>query len=139
LLQAQYAHSGSTCQAENEISVKPKGSMKICYVDEAGCTGVLPSASAPIQPVLVITGVIIDTDRIRHITDRLLQIKQRFFPKLLPTTAKHLAWMPKEIKGADLRRDACDLTRNVRRHTTGYLSEILKWPVAGSGAYCRYK
>jgi hypothetical protein len=34
--------------------------------------------------------------------------------------------MLREVKGADLRRDACDTSRNLRRHTFGYMGEVLK-------------
>ena len=37
-----------------------------------------------------------------------------------------MGWMLHEVKGAYLRRDACDDSRNVRRHSLGYMGEILK-------------
>jgi len=99
--------------------------MKICYVDEAGCTGHLPNAVTDIQPALIISGIIIDYGKLHYITERLLNLKQRFFPNAAPAGTSHMGWMLKEIKGAELRRDACDPSRNVRRHRLGYLSEIL--------------
>ena len=41
-----------------------------CYLDESGCTGFLPAADSPIQPVFVIAGLIIsaDSDRLTFLT-----------------------------------------------------------------------
>lgn len=99
--------------------------MKICYVDEAGCTGVLPTATSDIQPVLVFGGLIIDYGRLHYMTDRLLNLKQRFFPGAAPIGTSHMGWILHEIKGAELRRDAAGGNRNIRRHRMGYLTEIL--------------
>lgn len=100
--------------------------MKICYIDEAGCTGSLVSSTSNIQPALVIVGFIIDYGRLHHLTERLLNLKQRFFPNLAPPGNTHMGWMLREVKGNDLRRDVCDPNRNVRRHHLGFMGEILK-------------
>lgn len=99
--------------------------MKICYVDEAGCTGMLPNAQSNIQPVLIIGGMIIDYGRLHYMTDRLLNLKQQFFPGSVPIGTQHMGWMLKEIKGADLRKGACDSNRRVRRHSRGFMDKIL--------------
>lgn len=99
--------------------------MKICYVDEAGCTGTLPSSSSNIQPTLVVGGIIIDYGRLHYLTDRFLNLKQRFFPKIAPTSTSHMGWMLKEIKGSDLRRAACSNSRNERRHAMTFMREII--------------
>ena len=36
-----------------------------------------------------------------------------------------MGWILKEIKGAEIRKDACASNRNVRRHALGFLTEIL--------------
>ena len=84
------------------------------------------SANCNIQPTLALVGVIIDYGRLHHLTERLLNLKQRFFPNAAPLGTTHMGWMPREIKGSDIRKDACDSRRNVRRHRLGYLGEILK-------------
>lgn len=99
--------------------------MKICYVDEAGCTGALPTSTSSIQPVLAVGGLIIDYGRLHHLTDRLLDLKKTFFPNLARPGTKHMEWMLKEIKGADIRKDACDPNRNVRRHRLTFLDKLL--------------
>ncbi|EUB97529.1 Protein of unknown function DUF3800 [Rhizobium sp. CF080] len=100
--------------------------MKICYVDEAGCTGHLPSATSDIQPALIFAGIIVDYSKLHEITDRVIALKQRFFPKALPITTKHMAWVLHEVKGAELRKAICSGNRNERRHGLGYLQEILE-------------
>ena len=100
--------------------------MKICYIDEAGCTGTLASASSTIQPVLVIVGLILDYGSLHGCTTELIELKQRFFPKLLPTSATHLDWIMAELKGSDLRKEACSRARNNRRHTFGVLDQTCK-------------
>jgi len=99
--------------------------MKVCYVDEAGCTGHLPTASSPIQPALVFAGIIVDYSKLHEVTERILALKQRFFPKALPAVTKHMAWILHEIKGSDLRKSVCSDNRNERRHALGYLQEIM--------------
>lgn len=98
--------------------------MKICFVDEAGCTGTLPAANSRIQPVFILNGLIIDYEHLGPVTERLLQLKQRFFPNAVRNT-HYLSGILDEIKGSDLRRSSTDDDRNVRRHTFGYLDGIL--------------
>lgn len=98
--------------------------MKICYIDEAGCTGSLPSATSSIQPTLIISGVFVDYSRLHQLTTDLIELKQRFFPKALPSTATHLDWIRAEIKGSDLRKNACSGSRNLVRHTFGVMDKI---------------
>lgn len=100
--------------------------MKICYVDEAGCTGVLPSATSQIQPVLTLAGIVFDASRLANITNDLINLKKRFYPNLAPPNTTHLGWMMHEVKGADLRRDLCNQARNPRRQASGYLGGILR-------------
>jgi len=99
--------------------------MKICYVDEAGCTGSLPKADSPIQPVLALIGLILDYGKLHEVTERLLQHKQRFY---LGASAgpKYLSGILTEVKGSDIRKNAISDNRNTRRPAVGYLDGILK-------------
>lgn len=99
--------------------------MKICYLDEAGCTGVLPHASSDVQPVLVIAGLIIDYNRLHFATESLMNLKRRYYPALCPTGRLYLQAMLAEIKGGELRKNACSSSRNVRRHVFGFLNGIM--------------
>jgi hypothetical protein len=38
--------------------------MLICYVDDAGCTGALPTAESPVQPVFMVGAVVLDQARL---------------------------------------------------------------------------
>jgi hypothetical protein len=100
--------------------------LKICYIDEAGCTGALISNTSDIQPVLAVTGLIIDYGQLHILTERFLNLKQRFFPGAMPASTKHMGWMLLEVKGADLRKDACAASRNLKRHAFGFLHELIK-------------
>jgi hypothetical protein len=100
--------------------------MKICYVDEAGCTGALPNSTSKIQPTLSLIGFFVDYSKLHELTKRLIELKQRFFPRLAPNTTTYMGWILPEIKGGDLRRDACDTRRNTRRAALTYLSELMK-------------
>lgn len=101
--------------------------MKICYVDEAGCTGRLPSANSDIQPVLVIAAIIIDYQRLHDVTEQFLQLKQRFFPSIFPSDRRYfLSGVLSEVKGADLRRQIAFGNRNQRRHAFGFIDGIFR-------------
>ncbi len=90
--------------------------MHICYLDEAGCTGAIPSANSAIQPVFVLGGLIVEESQIKAMTADLIHLKQRFFPGLLPAATLYHDWMCAEIKGSDIRRQARSNNRNDRRH-----------------------
>ena len=98
--------------------------MKICFVDESGCTGALPSATSDIQPILVIGGVIIDYTRLNRVTEQVLQLKQRFYPSTSGSNRQYLAGILEEVKGSELRKNACQSNRH-RRHVFGFLNGIL--------------
>ena len=99
--------------------------MQVFYVDEAGCTGMLPSATSPIQPVFVLGGVLLDQSRLRDFTLDWLHLKDRFFPKLHPPNADFLDWIAVEIKGADLRKRIREGKRDPRRQAIGFMDKFL--------------
>lgn len=99
--------------------------MYICYMDESGCTGALPSSTSPIQPVLVVAGVIIDQQKIQAATVEYLNIKRKFFPKRLGQSAAFLQWVLEEIKGSDIRKDVRSSGRSERRHAIGFLDHFM--------------
>jgi len=99
--------------------------MIVFYVDEAGCTGALPSATSPIQPVFALAGILIRQADIRSLTLNLINLKERFYPRRLPASREHLDWMNVEIKGADLRRDIRENDRDAKRHAFGFMDRFL--------------
>jgi hypothetical protein len=99
--------------------------MHVFYVDEAGCTGALPSAVSPIQPVFVLGGVILEQSRLRDFTLDLLHLKDRFFPNLQIPNSDFLDWIAVEIKGADLRRRIREAKRDPRRQALGFMDRFL--------------
>lgn len=100
--------------------------VRVCYVDEAGCTGALPTAHSDIQPVFVLAGVDFDGSAIAPLTDDFLMLKRRFFPNAAEPGALYLAWILQEIKGADLRRQAVSPSRRQSRHALGFLDAIVR-------------
>lgn len=72
--------------------------MQFCYVDEAGCTGVLPSASCDIQPVLVVVGVVIPHQTLAELTREFIHLKRAFFPANRPRASTSLDWIAAEAK-----------------------------------------
>lgn len=99
--------------------------MRICYVDEAGCTGALPSPVSDVQPVFVLAGVDFPQEAIHRVTHEFLHLKKRFYPNLAPRGATYLEWILTEIKGSELRKGAADPSRNKRRHALGFLHETI--------------
>lgn len=100
--------------------------MKICYVDEAGCTGAMVSATCPIQPALILSGLMIDYSELHRMTEAWLNLKQTFHPNLAPANTTHMGWILPEIKGSEVRKNACDSSRNVRRHAVGFVDKTVK-------------
>ena len=100
--------------------------MHLCYVDEAGCPGRLPTANSDIQPVLVICGLVLDQAHIADLTKEFIALKQRFFPTNLPASSGFLDWILVEVKGSEIRRNAASKSRRQRRHTVGFLDKVIE-------------
>jgi len=102
--------------------------MYILYFDEAGCTGKLPSITSPIAPVLVITGLIIKADFLPYITRDFMNLKKKYFFKLLSESQKahNSNWIKLELKGSDLRKILAKTSRNKRRPITSFFNDFFK-------------
>lgn len=97
--------------------------MQICYLDETGCTGLLPSAASEIQPVFAPVGVILPQTSLHDVTMEFLAIKSRFFPNL--ASQHYLDAILAEVKGADIRRHAASDSRRKSRHALGFLDKFV--------------
>src|SRR5439155_22587156 len=100
--------------------------MKLCYVDESGCTGILPSAISDIQPAFVFAAIMFDYSNLHKITESFLQLKQKFYPGLFPSRRQFLSGILPEVKGADLRKQIAKGNRNERRHAFGFIDGIIR-------------
>jgi hypothetical protein len=100
--------------------------MRICYVDEAGCTGRLPSDGSDIQPVFVLGAVDFAASDLSRFTHDFLHLKRRFFPNLPVEGGLYLGWILAEVKGSDVRRQAISRSRRRSRHALGFLHEIVR-------------
>jgi hypothetical protein len=97
--------------------------MKILYVDESGCLGMLPTATSNIQPVFVVAGVGFDSADIIEITSSFMELKREFFPG--ECGWRYVDTIIAEIKGGDLRRDIALGNRNERRAAFRFLDKVL--------------
>jgi len=100
--------------------------LRVCYVDESGCTGVLPSSTSDIQPAFVIAGIILDYSKLHSATHDLLSLKQRFYPALVGKHPHYLGGILEEVKGAELRRQIARGNRNQRRHSFGFIDGLFR-------------
>ena len=101
--------------------------MFICYIDEAGCTGVIPDANSDVQPVFVIAGIMLPQQTIKSLTVEWIQLKQRHFPNKLSgiLSPRFHDWMAAEIKGSELRKAARHTGRNQRRFASMVIGHTL--------------
>lgn len=98
---------------------------KILYIDEAGDPGPMPSPPEhDSQPVLVIGGIIIDSDCLYSLTHDFMNLKKRFYPKQ-PRISQHFDWLLLEIKGSLMRNRVIRGNARVRAHTLGFLDNVL--------------
>lgn len=99
--------------------------MYFCYLDESGCTGVLPHARSDVQPLFVPAAVIVKQEALQSATRLFLEAKRRFFPGLMSGEPHHLTAVLKEVKGSELRRAICATGRNRVRQTQGFLDQVV--------------
>jgi len=78
--------------------------MRFCFIDEAGDSQPINSPTQNIQPLLVISGLIIDGSKIPLLTKEFIQLKKRYFPNKFSTLNHDLDILIKEIKGDELRK-----------------------------------
>ena len=100
--------------------------MRICYIDESGDLGALPSATSSIQPVFTIIGLAVDQNRLKGLTADLLFLKRHFFKGLMPKSRHVLGDILVEVKGAEVRKSVRNGNRNERRAALHFLGCVLK-------------
>ncbi len=100
--------------------------MHLCYVDEAGDPGRIPTATADVTPLFVVVGIAIPQSELYGMTVDLLRLKQRFNPKALGRRGKRfLNWAQLEVSGAELRGRLRSGSHKRVRYTYGYLDQFL--------------
>lgn len=99
--------------------------MHLCYFDESGCVGKLPSTTSPVSPLIAIVAVAFDSSKLHGITTDYLDLKKKYFPKLIPNPKHPLSRIQAEIKGSDLRKILAKPSRNPRRQTARFLHDVL--------------
>lgn len=100
--------------------------MYFCYIDEAGCTGNLPSSVTDVQPVFVLCGLIVPRSALVDLTQDFLALKRAFNPVLAQSIVHDLDIIKHEIKGAeDLRKPIRKNNRSHKRRAIGFLDKTL--------------
>ena len=78
--------------------------MRVCYVDEAGCTGTIPDGTSSIQPVFILSGAVFEQSRLYDLTNDFLTIKRRYFPSLTANGSHYLDQSVSLLRTADPSR-----------------------------------
>lgn len=99
--------------------------MHICYIDEAGCPGMLPAPDSMVQPVLVMAALFVPQIHLAKLTRDFLVLKRQFNPGLHHAGDHWLDMALHEIKGASLRSGIRTGGRNRRRAVFGFLDKTL--------------
>jgi hypothetical protein len=87
----------------------------VCFIDEAGCPGVLPTANSAVQPALVLVGLFVESSCVNSMTAEYLELKRKYFPSKLKS--RHLLDdLLVEIKGSDLRSAIRKHGAQAKRH-----------------------
>lgn len=107
------------------VVVLGDGFMRICYVDEAGDTGILPAGHPTIQPALIIATLFLDQSRIKTFTLEFLALKRKFFPGFCGRSRHELDDMRVELKGSVLRKEIRE-SKKLRKHHFGFLDGIFR-------------
>jgi len=108
-------------------------SLAICYIDEAGCLGELKSRTDTVQPVFVLTSLMIKEECVRELTQKFVALKVRYFPGIFAGIKHELDAMMLEIKGSDLRKDLRGADRKKRVIAEKFIDEIIALVMAHDG------
>ncbi|MDX2131146.1 MAG: DUF3800 domain-containing protein [Planctomycetota bacterium] len=99
--------------------------MRILFVDESGDTEPMRAGDLNAQPSLAVIGLCLDARRVEQITRRWVGLKQRFYPGLLPRSAKPWDWQTVEVKGTTLRKYLRSDRRREERTAVGFIDRTL--------------
>jgi len=99
--------------------------VRVLFIDEAGCPGALPVNNTTVQPLLCISGLVVDQTRLGMLTREWIDLKRRFYPRLCAKHAPPWDWQRAEVKGAELRAMARSSSRRQRRFASGVLDAAL--------------
>ena len=104
--------------------------MHIMYIDEAGCPGALPSPTSPVQPIFLISALIIDSSNLYKITKEILNLKRNIYKPTLKFEER-LKISKDELKGSDLKKDlrysgGKYKYKQAKRRAKRFIDELLK-------------
>ncbi len=100
--------------------------MFLCYVDESGDSGTFQINNSTLNPLYVVTGLIVHHKEIAGVTSDFISAKRKFFPNRFTELKHFLDSILQEIKGNDIRKVIRDGdTRNRKTHI-GYLDTCIR-------------
>ncbi|MDR3280531.1 MAG: DUF3800 domain-containing protein [Synergistaceae bacterium] len=100
--------------------------MYICYVDESGDAGTFDICDVNLNPLFVITGLIINHASLVKLTHDFLKIKSRFFPKRFAPPMFPLDGIKEEIKGNILRKHLRGRDKRSYQQSIGYIDACIR-------------
>lgn len=85
--------------------------------------GKLPTATSPIQPVFVISAIVVEKDYLYSLTHNFLDLKRQFFKKKY-NGLNIFQIMQNVVKGSEVRKWLRSSSRNERRMGLNFINEI---------------
>ena len=85
----------------------------VCHIDESGDAGPLPSADSPVQPVLVVAGLIVSESALARMASDFAAVKRKVNPGAVPP----------EVKGRTLREALRSPSAKRRRFAESLLAD----------------
>lgn len=101
--------------------------MFICYIDESGDSQPVRGPKYDQQPMLIISGLFIDSNKLSEINKKFIELKKKFFHKRYNNIRHDLDILLDEIKGSDLRKIIRDgkTTSKIVQHHFLFLDELI--------------
>lgn len=101
--------------------------MLVCYLDESGDTGSLPTNISLIPPLICLLGMTLNATYLRAFSTEFLDLKTRFFPGRFGAQYRHthLSKLLEEIKGSDLRAAFRGTDHDRKHHHIGFFDALL--------------
>jgi hypothetical protein len=93
-------------------------------VDESGCTGTILTKTSQVQPIFLVSGILVKESLMAELTMDYLYLKESYYPNKKKGLMEFLNWIQVEIKGCDVRSQLRHRNRDERRHGIGFLDRI---------------
>ena len=85
----------------------------------------LTAANPHVQPALILSGVFLDHQNVRPITNEFLLLKRKYFRRWCERQRHDLEHIRVEIKGSELRKEVRE-SKKLRKHHFGFIDNVLE-------------